>query len=154
MVQNWQEINKKITQHFWWFFGFVHSIYKKMQEKVARNVDKNGPGEYLTMNSRHFLLSCNPFWWISNFLDTIGPSRSVCIGWSCFWRSLTIYISSLFQLSQLLFILNFDNFAVLCPHWRNFLAQCNYFVAGQGQNHPSFPMRWFGQKIVLTSTLE
>ena len=41
-------------------------------------MDKNGPGEYLTMNSRHFLLSCNPFWWSGNFLDTIGPSRSVC----------------------------------------------------------------------------
>ena len=30
------------------------------------------------MNSRHFLLSCNPFWQSCNFLDTIGPSRSVC----------------------------------------------------------------------------
>ena len=31
------------------------------------------------MNSRHFLLSCDPFWWSGNFWDTIGPSRSVCI---------------------------------------------------------------------------
>ena len=30
------------------------------------------------MNSRHFLLSCNPFWRSSDCLDTIGPSRSVC----------------------------------------------------------------------------
>ena len=32
------------------------------------------------MNSRHFLLSCNPFWWSSDFLNAIGPSRSVCSG--------------------------------------------------------------------------
>ena len=32
------------------------------------------------MNSRHFLLNCNPFWWSGDFLDTIGPSRSVCYG--------------------------------------------------------------------------
>ena len=43
-------------------------------------MDKGGPGEYLTMKFIHFLLSCNPFWRSSNFLDTIGPSRSVCHG--------------------------------------------------------------------------
>ena len=41
-------------------------------------MEKSDQGEYLTMNSRHFLLSCNPFWWSIDFLDTIGPSRSVC----------------------------------------------------------------------------
>ena len=57
-------------------------------------------------------------------------------------------------LGQLLFFLDFDNFAVLCPHWRIFLVQCNYFAAGQGQNHLFSPMRWFGQKNFLTSTLK
>ena len=33
---------------------------------------------YLTINSRHFLLSCNPFWRSTIFLDTIGPFSSVC----------------------------------------------------------------------------
>ena len=41
-------------------------------------MDKNGLGEYLTMNFRHFLLSCNQFWWSGNFLDSIGQSRSLC----------------------------------------------------------------------------
>ena len=41
-------------------------------------MDKSGQGEYLTMNSRHFKLSCSPFWWSGNFFDTIGPSRLVC----------------------------------------------------------------------------
>ena len=41
-------------------------------------MDKNGLGEYLTMNSRSFLLRWNPFWRSSNFLDTIASFRSVC----------------------------------------------------------------------------
>ena len=45
-------------------------------------MDKSGQGEYLTMISRHLLLSCNPFWRSDDFLDTIGPSRSVCIGYT------------------------------------------------------------------------
>ena len=39
---------------------------------------KNGLGEYLTINLRHFLLIYNPFWQNGDFLDTFGPSRSVC----------------------------------------------------------------------------
>ena len=42
-------------------------------------MDKSGQGEYLTMISRHLLLSCNPFWRSGNFSDTIGPSRSLCV---------------------------------------------------------------------------
>ena len=30
------------------------------------------------MNFRHFQLSCNLFWRSGNFLDSIGPSRSLC----------------------------------------------------------------------------
>ena len=58
LVQNWQEINKKIIQYLWWFLGFVHSMANKAW-KVSRssNVDKKGLGEYQTMNFRHFLLS-------------------------------------------------------------------------------------------------
>ena len=41
-------------------------------------MDKNGLGEYQTMISRHFLIIYNPFWRSSDFLDTFGPSRSVC----------------------------------------------------------------------------
>ena len=44
----------------------------------SSNVDKNGLGEYQTMISRHFLIIYNPFWRSSDFLDTFGPSRSVC----------------------------------------------------------------------------
>ena len=30
------------------------------------------------MNFRHFLLNCHPFWRSGDFLDSIGPSRSLC----------------------------------------------------------------------------
>jgi hypothetical protein len=59
LVQNWQEINKKLTNIFDDFLGFVHSMTKKKHEKVSKssNADKNGLGEYQTMKFRHFLLS-------------------------------------------------------------------------------------------------
>ena len=41
-------------------------------------MDKIGLGGYLTINHRQFLLIYNPFWQSSDFLDTFGPSRSVC----------------------------------------------------------------------------
>ena len=57
-------------------------MYKKCKKKCLNfkiwTKGKSGLGEYLTMNFRHFLLSCNLFWWSGDFLDTIGPSRSVC----------------------------------------------------------------------------
>jgi hypothetical protein len=56
--KNWQEINKKTTQLFWYFFGYVPCYGQKCQ---------NGLWEYIKMNCRHFLLNCNQFWWSSNF---------------------------------------------------------------------------------------
>ena len=68
------------TTHFWGFFSFCPFYGQKMQEKVSKssNADKNGLGEYLAMNFRHFLLSCIPFWLSSDFLDNIRASRSLC----------------------------------------------------------------------------
>ena len=64
---------------FLMIFQFCPFYSQKMQEKVfkSENTAKNGP-KYLTINFRHFLLSCNPFWRSSDFLDTSEPSRSVC----------------------------------------------------------------------------
>ena len=47
--------------------------------------------KYLAMNFRHFLLRFNPFWQSSDFLDTIGPSRSLCsVTYVSAWSRLTI----------------------------------------------------------------
>ena len=55
------------------FFGKLPNIFDDFSvlsillTKNATKVDKSGQGEYLTMNSRHFLLSCNTFWRSSDF---------------------------------------------------------------------------------------
>ena len=66
---------------FMMIFQVCPVYVQKMQEKVSKswNMDKSGLGKYVTINFGHFLLSYNPFWQSCNFLDTIGPSRSVCI---------------------------------------------------------------------------
>ena len=78
MARNQQKLN----HYFWSFFGFCPFYDQIKHKKVSKssNAEKNGLGEYQTINSRHFLLSCNPFWQSSDFLVTIGPSRSVCSG--------------------------------------------------------------------------
>ena len=75
LVHKWQEISKTITQYF---LDFVYSIYNKCKKK-CQSPDKNGLGEYLTINRRYFLLVYNLFWQSSDFLDIFGPSRSVCV---------------------------------------------------------------------------
>ena len=59
LAQNWQEISKKLTNTFEDFLVFAHSMTKKKHEKVSKssNADKNGLGEYQTMNLRHFLIT-------------------------------------------------------------------------------------------------
>ena len=49
----------KLARNQQYFLGFVHSIAKKKHEKVSKssNADKNGLGEYQTMNFRHLSLS-------------------------------------------------------------------------------------------------
>ena len=73
-----QQENYPIFLMIFWFSP------QKMQEKVSKswNADKNGLGKYLSMNFRHFLLSFNPFWRSSDFLDNIGPSRSLWNAWA------------------------------------------------------------------------
>ena len=46
-------------------FWFCPSYRQNIQEKVTKswNADKNGLGNYLSMNFIYFLLSCNPSWW-------------------------------------------------------------------------------------------
>ena len=85
-----------------------------MQEKVSKpkNADKNGLGEYLTMNFRHFLLSCIPFWWSSDFLDNIGPSRSVC----------TVYVNSMIYVAfWLLQGWKWKSLQCVKVNWNNYL---------------------------------
>ena len=43
------------------------------------------------MNFRHFLLSCNPFWRSGNFLNSIGPSRSLWVVWFSASCSLVVH---------------------------------------------------------------
>ena len=81
LVQNWQRLSKKIIQHFQWFFGFLHSMDNdckkkclnlKMQIKRIRRIPIN------SNNFRHFLLSCNPFWWAAIFW-TVLDHPNYCV---------------------------------------------------------------------------
>ena len=49
-----------------------------MNKKARKSVEILKCGQKETINFRHFLLNCNPFWCSEDFLDTIGPSRSLC----------------------------------------------------------------------------
>ena len=59
MVNRWQEISKTITQ----YFRICPFNGQKMQEKVSKsyNADKNGLGEYLTINLDTFCQSTTHF---------------------------------------------------------------------------------------------
>ena len=52
---------------------------KKPRKSLKLRTKMDEEKIYLTIDLRHFLLSCNPFWWSGNFLDTIGPSTSLCV---------------------------------------------------------------------------
>ena len=60
-------------------FWVLSILWQKRHEKVSEssNADKNGLGEYLALSFRH--LSWGPFWRSRNFLDSIGPSISLCL---------------------------------------------------------------------------
>ena len=88
LVQNWQEIEIVSSKKSTWILSniFEHFLIlsilwaKKFKKKVSKswNADKYRLGKYLSMNFKHCLLNCNPFWWSGDFLDNIGPSRSLC----------------------------------------------------------------------------
>ena len=71
-VQSRPEINQTIAKKFWLSICTFCPFYvQNMSEKVSKlqNADKNELEEFLTMNFRHFVLSCKPFWGSSWFLD-------------------------------------------------------------------------------------
>ena len=93
-------------------FSFLFILFTKIPENVLKylNLDKSGQRGYPTINSRHFLLICNPFWRSGDFLDTI---RSV-------WTHSAIFLLSfhafhLFSFSLLIFYsIVKRNFFFLC----------------------------------------
>ena len=38
LVQNWQEINKKIVQYLWWFLSFVHSMDNPVPTQIGLTI--------------------------------------------------------------------------------------------------------------------